>query len=161
MTAPIVEEADAFELTEEETETEATESTTCWETTVTVVSYVSEDDEKFPVEKQLTFLVFESALMLLFATCVACSSAFVSIKRHVVGSFLNIEQICSQCNNTFFWKSQPYIRNIPAGNLLTSAAILYSGFLPAKALRVFKTLHCATINSKTFFRHQKKSSPSR
>ena len=45
MTAPMVEEADAFELTEEETETEATESTTCWETTV------SEDDEQVPVGK--------------------------------------------------------------------------------------------------------------
>jgi len=52
MTAPMVEEADAFELTEEGTETEATESSICWETTV------SEDDGQVPVEKQLTFLVF-------------------------------------------------------------------------------------------------------
>jgi len=54
----MVEEADAFELIEEETETEATGSTTCWETTA------SEDDEQVPVEKQLTFLVFESACSL-------------------------------------------------------------------------------------------------
>ena len=66
---PVVEDADPFELAEEEeSETEVTESTLHWETTT------SEDEEQIPVEKRLTFLVFESSLMLLFATCV-----FVSI----------------------------------------------------------------------------------
>ena len=149
--APVAENEDTFELTEEEeSETEPTESTIDWESTTT------EDEEQIPVEKQLIFLVFESTLMLLFATCVACGSTFISIKRHVIGSFLSIKQACSQCNNTFVWESQPYIRNIPAGNLLISAAILFTGSLPAKALRVFKTLYCATISRKTFFRHQKK-----
>ena len=149
--APVVEDEDTFEFTEEEeSETEPTESTMNWESTT------SEDEEQILVEKQLTFLAFESALMLLFATCVACGSTFISIKQHVIGSFLSIKQACSQCNNTFVWESQPYIRNIPAGNLLTSAAILFTGSLPAKALRVFKTLHCDTMSRKTFFRHQKK-----
>jgi len=57
----MVEEADTFEILEE-TETEAKESTICWEITV------SEDNKQVPLEKQLTFLVFELALMLLFAT---------------------------------------------------------------------------------------------
>ena len=143
--APAIEVVDPFVLTEEEeSETDITESTIYRETTT------SEDEEQIPVEKQLTFLVFESALMLLFATCVACGSTFVSIKRHVIGSFPSIKQVCSQCNNTFVWESQPYISNIPAGNLLTSAAILYTGSLPAKALRIFKTLNCATISRMTF-----------
>jgi len=43
--------------------------------------------------------------------------------------------------------------NIPAGNLLMSTA---TGSLPAKALRVFKTLNCATISKKTYFKPQKK-----
>ena len=38
---------------------------------------------------------------------------------------------------------------------MTSAAILYSGSLPAKAL----TLHCATISSKTFFDNKKNLHP--
>ena len=45
--------------------------------------------------------------------------------------------------------------NIPAGNLLTSAAILYSVVFPAKFLRAFHILKCATITSNTFFRHQR------
>jgi len=142
---------DDGELTEEEeSETEVTESTMYWETTT------SEDEEQVSVEKQLTFLVFESALMLLFASCLHCGSALASNTRHVVGSFLHIKQECSQCNNKDVWESQPYIQNIPAGNILTFAVILYSGSLPAKALRIFKTLNCATISGKTFFRHQKK-----
>ena len=61
---PVAEDEDTFELTEEESETEPTESTIEWESTT------SEDEEQNPVEKQLTFLVFESALM--FAVCHLC-----------------------------------------------------------------------------------------
>ena len=103
----------------------------------------------------MIFLVFELALMLLFSTRIACGSAFVSIKRHIIGSFLSIKQVCTQCNNTIVWESQPYISNIPAGNLLTSAAILYTGSLTAKALRIFKSLNCATISKVTYFRQQR------
>ena len=35
-----------------------------------------------------------------------------------------------------------------------SAAIFYTGCLPAKALRMFKTLNCASIARKTYFQHQ-------
>jgi len=126
----VVNNGDPFELTEEEeSETEVTESTMYWETTT------SEDEDQVSVEKQLTFLVFESALMLLFASCLCCVSALVSKTQHVVGSFLHVKQECSQCNNKYVWESQPYIQNIPAG---TSAAIPYSGFLPAKALNVLQ-----------------------
>ena len=52
------------------------------------------------------------------------------------------------------WESQPFIGDVPAGNLLTLAAILYAGALPAKALCVFSTLNCATISYSTFFHHQ-------
>ena len=36
-----------------------------------------------------------------------------------------------------------------------SAAILYAGALPTKALRMFSILNCASISKKTFFRHQR------
>ena len=147
-TAQTTEDATPFEIIEE-SEADVTESTIYQETNTL------EEDEEIPLEKQMTFLVFESALMLLFSTCVACGSAFVSIKRHIMGSFLSVKQVCSQCNNSFTWESQPFISNIPAGNLLTSAAILYTGSLPAKALRIFRTLNCATISKLTYFRHQK------
>ena len=51
--------------------------------------------------------------------------------------------------------SQPYVGKVPGSNIRISAALLYTGSLPAKALQVFSSLNCATITRKTFFRHQK------
>ena len=47
------------------------------------------------------------------------------------------------------------IGNIPAGNISLSAAILFAGALPTKALRIFKILNCCCISPGTFFRHQR------
>lgn len=145
-------EADISDINDLEDTVDATESTAYDESTCSTL----EPDNPLPTEKQPTYLVFESALMLLFCTCFACKSRFATIsEKYTIGSLLHIKQVCSQCNNTFTWDSQPYIRNVPAGNILTSAAILYTGSLPAKALRLFKSLNCTTITRKTFFRHQK------
>ena len=102
-----------------------------------------------------TYLVFESALLLLFSISFMCRSTYISIEKFTRGSFLCIRQICSHCSNTYIWESHPYVGKIPAGNIMISAAILYTGLLPAKALRVFSNLNCATFTRKTFFRHQK------
>ena len=63
--------------------------------------------------------------------------------------------MCSNCHRKYEWESQPYIGSIPAGNILTSAAILYSGALPSKSLRVFDILNCSAISRQSYFRHQR------
>ena len=146
----VLSEVDISDINDlESTTVDATESTAYYDSSTT------EPEDPLPVEKQPTYLVFESALMLLFSTCYFCKSAFVTIEKWTVGSLLHIMQVCSQCNGTFNWDSQPYIGKVPAGNILISAAILYTGCLPAKALRMLRTLNCSTITGKTFFRHQK------
>ena len=100
------------------------------------------------------YLVFEASLLLLFSTCVYCTAITKNIKKVVIGSFVRITQFCDECKHKCIWESQPFIGSIPAGNLLTSAAILFSGSIPAKALRIFKILNCFTISRQTFFRHQ-------
>ena len=115
----------------------------------------SEPESDLSVEKQQTYLVFESALLLLFSICFMCRSTYISIEKFTRGSFLCVKQICNNCNNKYVWESQPYVGKVPAGNIRISAAILYTGSLPAKALRIFSSLNCATITRKTFFRHQK------
>ena len=107
-----------------------------------------------PMSSQTTYLIFESALLMLFVTCRFCARASTNVKKTITGSFLRITQFCTACTRTWCWESQPYVGNIPAGNIYTSAAILYTGAFPAKALRIFRFLKCATITSKTFFRHQ-------
>ena len=99
----------------------------------------SEEDihSPLPPHKQRCFIVFKLALMLLFTLCSYCRSRYTRVSKTVIGSFLRITQSCSKCGYRFIWDSQPYIGSTPAGNILMSAAILYSGVIPAKALRVF------------------------
>lgn len=54
------------------------------------------------------------------------------------------------------WESQPIINNTPAGNILLSGAILFSGALPTLTIRVLGNMNCATIVPRTFYNHQKK-----
>lgn len=98
------------------------------------------------------YLVFESALLVLFSICHFCASKSVDISKVVTGSYLHITQKCLRCRKKWMWESQPMIGNVPAGNIYTSAAILFAGALPAQALRILK---CYTISTNTFFRHQK------
>ena len=94
----------------------------------------SEPESDVPVEKQRTYLIFESALLTLFSICFMCRSTYTSIEKVTIGSFLRIKQICRQCSNKYVWESQPYVGKIPIGNILISAAIIYMGSFPAKAL---------------------------
>ncbi|XP_061170182.1 uncharacterized protein LOC133179442 [Saccostrea echinata] len=45
--------------------------------------------------------------------------------------------------------------SVPSGNLLLSAAILFTGLLPSKALRFMEHINIQTITPNTFFQHQK------
>ena len=98
--------------------------------------------------------MFESALLLLFHVCSVCACTKTKIKKYLCGSLLRVIQSCSRCGKVRVWESQPYIGNVPAGNLLTSAAILFAGAFPTKSLRIFSTLNCATISLTSFFRYQ-------
>lgn len=105
--------------------------------------------------KEKCYLIFESALMLLLSVCKFCGSSATTITKNTVGSLLQVSIYCENCLRSWVWRSQPLFHNVPAGNILTSAAILYSGSLPTKALQLFKILNCPTITSRTFFDHQK------
>lgn len=113
-------------------------------------------DSKPQNVRQQTYIVFESALLLLFTACNFCGHIGTDIKKVVIGTFLRIRQVCSSCGRQRIWESQPYVGTTPAGNILLSSAILFTGSLPSKALRIFEVLKCATITTSTYFRHQKK-----
>ena len=117
---------------------------------------VESNQQFLTVEQQTTYLVFETLLLLLFSTCMFCNSHSSSIKKWIIGTFLKVIQWCNKCKRNRIWDSQPYIGTIPACNILTSAAIFYTGALQSQALRIFKILNCCTINREYFFRHQRK-----
>ena len=61
----------------------------------------SEPESDVPVEKQWTYLIFESALLTLFSICFMCRSTYTSIEKITIGSFLHIKQICHHCSNRY------------------------------------------------------------
>ena len=70
------------------------------------------------------------------------------------GTCIAIRQICSHCGHKHVWMSQPSIRNKPAGNILLSAAIPFSGATPGKVLRLLNHMQVACISDRTYYRHQ-------
>ncbi len=71
-----------------------------------------------------------------------------------MGTCIHIRQTCSHCSHVNDWYSQPFVKNIPAGNILLSAAILFSGALPSRVFRMLKFFGCVCTDKRTFFRHQ-------
>ena len=49
---------------------------------------------------------------------------------------------------------QPHIKDTPAGNLLLSAAILFSGATPGKTFRLLGYMGVACISDRAFYYHQ-------
>ena len=66
---------------------------------------------------------------------------------------IQVHQTCPRCNFDRKWNSQPFIKNIPAGNLLLSAAITFNGLSPTKVLRLMDCMALANISLSTYKDH--------
>jgi hypothetical protein len=101
------------------------------------------------------FLVFEDNLLQLFSTCLMCGQHTEANVCQIQGTYAAVRQSC-ECGHSRRWESQPKVNGIPAGNLLLSAGILFSGCCATKFLRVLNFLNIMTITLSTFFDHQRK-----
>ena len=101
------------------------------------------------------FLVFHGKLMELFEVCRICGGPTCGNWTGSCGSLIEVTQKCFHCGYVYTWNSQPYLRKMPAGNLILSAAILFSGSLPAQALRLFSILRMQCLTRNTYHRHQR------
>ena len=104
------------------------------------------DQPSLPCCKEKTYLVFESSLLSLFSSCTKCGLSTTSASMSTKGSLWRVQVHCSHCDTRYTWNSQPYVNNIPAGNLLISSSILFSGSLPTRIIRFLHFLNCPTIN---------------
>lgn len=114
----------------------------------------SESDCDMTTKTNKFYLVTDAALLSLFVSCIFCGKAAKISKKIISGTFLKIVQICGSCLKRRVWQSQPVVGTIPLGNISMSAAILFSGSLPSKALQMFEILNVHAIARNTFFRHQ-------
>ena len=74
--------------------------------------------------------------------------------KRIIGTYLKIEQCCNHCGYVYTWSSQPIVNNIPIGNLLFSASILFSGALLSQFLCVLKNINCLSISIQTYYNYQ-------
>ncbi|XP_035689923.1 uncharacterized protein LOC118425254 [Branchiostoma floridae] len=109
--------------------------------------------------KHGVFLTFWACLVELIATwcsCPSCGCRKLAYKCKEVGTLLKVTLTCTadDCGHTGTWKSQPFYGKTAAGNILLSAAILFSGATVTKVLRVLSHMGVAVTCVRSFFRHQ-------
>ena len=93
--------------------------------------------------------------MQLFEFCPLCNEPATAEVSSVVGTCIDVTQKCLTCSYARVWRSQPYIKKIPAENLLLSAAILYSGSMISQTLRMLKIFNVQCFSRQTYHKHQK------
>ena len=108
------------------------------------------------MKREQKYVVFESSLVELLNFCRDCGASAKVRKNFVRGTFIELESVCSLCeDHRRVWRNQPVHNSLPVGNLLLAGAILFSGSSPVKAINMLKFNRIATFCLRTFFRLQK------
>ena len=87
--------------------------------------------------------------------CLCCGGTVLDCQETNVGSQLSVKLFCINGHQSS-WKSQPLIKNTPAGNLLSSAVILFSGNTFERISQFASFLNLHFISNPTFYSIQKK-----
>ena len=95
------------------------------------------------------YLVFENELLKLFKRCQECGAPIDEAEKIIKGSQYMVTCKCIY-NHNITWESQPTIKGIAAGNLLLSAAILFSGSTYTKVATLSEILKLKIFSEKTF-----------
>lgn len=113
-------------------------------------------ENKPSVHKETKYIIFWTSLLQLISMCCCfeCGSRALQTSTIEIGTMLIITFTCNDCGKRHQWHSQSYIGNLPAGNILLSAATLFAGATIGKVLRVLSHLGVKAITARTFFRHQ-------
>ncbi|XP_069824413.1 uncharacterized protein [Dendropsophus ebraccatus] len=146
------------ELSEDEDESFLVQSDAEDEDDVKHVFQDLESPEENPVEEE-KYIVFESCLkkLIMMIPCRAktkCMSPLTQYRKETVGSYLSIEVRCSSGHTSLLWESQPRHGYEPLGNVLLSAAVLFSGSSFVKSQQMFKLLNLKSMDKTTYSKHQ-------
>ncbi|XP_066439002.1 serine-rich adhesin for platelets-like [Eleutherodactylus coqui] len=125
------------------------------------IKYVFQDLDspvENPVEEE-KYIVFESCLkkLIMMIPCMSktkCMSPLTQYRKETTGSHLSIEVRCSSGHTSLLWESQPRHGYQPLGNVLLSAAVLFSGSSFLKSQHMFKLLNLKSIDKTTHHKNQ-------
>ncbi|XP_040264838.1 uncharacterized protein LOC120980037 [Bufo bufo] len=115
-----------------------------------------------PVENHVEeekYIVFESCLkkLIMMIPCrseTKCMSPLTQYRKETIGSYLSIEVRCRSGHTSLLWESQPRHGYQPMGNVLLSAAVLFSGSSFLKSQHMFKLLNLKSIDKSTYYKTQ-------
>ncbi|XP_064469886.1 uncharacterized protein LOC135384619, partial [Ornithodoros turicata] len=98
------------------------------------------------------FVVFESCLLELFRTCPQC---FARCTNNITtqGTMISVKSQCTH-GHVQTWDSQPMVNGRPAGNLLLSGAMFFSGVSAAPTLRMLRHISIQTFSLTTYYKYQ-------
>ncbi|XP_073409250.1 uncharacterized protein [Dendrobates tinctorius] len=113
---------------------------------------------KSPVRDK-KFIVFESCLNKLIGMipCQAqskCEDRVTHVRKSFLGSSVIVEVKCASGHTKTIWESQPRLGKQPLGDVLASAAVLYSGTSFLKILQMVKLLNMKFIRKSTYYKNQ-------
>ncbi|XP_055959258.1 uncharacterized protein LOC126807688 [Patella vulgata] len=95
------------------------------------------------------YIVFESNIKELLEVCRECHNKCVVVLKQNVGSMVVMEATC-EAGHTFLWSSQPSNNQLPLGNLLLSASILFSGASVTNILNVLNRINVSSFTDRTY-----------
>ena len=107
------------------------------------------EDSKAVYPQDDKFLVFKLELVKLLKRCPECGAGIRKRHESTQGSLLLVTLKCIN-GHTYFWKSQPMIKGMAAGNLLLSFSILLSGATYTKIATLAEILRLCFFSEKTF-----------
>ncbi|KAM8923998.1 uncharacterized protein RCH25_008751 [Pelodytes ibericus] len=108
------------------------------------------------------FLVFESCLDQLLNkinTCSyneTCKAPITERGKKITGTLMTVHVLCENGHKHLLWRSQPMIGKSLLGNLLASAAVLFSGSHYTKVNEMFTILGMPFMSRSTYSMYQKK-----
>ncbi|OCT92235.1 uncharacterized protein LOC108709611 [Xenopus laevis] len=111
-------------------------------------------DEDIVQERK--FLVFESCLdeLLLNLYC-SCGLKICRTDKYVQGTFVSVNGYCYNEHKIHLWDSQPLKGSIPTGNVLSAAALLFSGGNYNRVREMASLLGMPFISQSTYYRYQR------
>ena len=114
----------------------------------------SDDDNSQTLPKQKKFIVFENELLKLFKFCQQCGSPTDTTTMTQHGSMVTVKTSCTN-GHTLTWESQPWVKGTAAGNLLITAAIVFSGNAYKHSADFAKHLNLQFISSSYYYKIQR------
>lgn len=117
------------------------------------ISDVSEPLVSSTPENEKKFIVFESALLKLLDVCKTCGKPCTPSIEKKMGTFIFVKSRCV-AGHVHEWTNQPVHKQMPWGNFILAASILFSGSSPSKVITLMNHASINCFSVRTFYNIQ-------